>query len=312
MRLILFTLFLYNFCLAQNLNSQQAAEYYNDIVIYQNKVVKTSMEYIIRTVHGNGTYDTDSKDVITQIDHAIQTVKIMSDYKKGSKLKNETVDVLTLYREVFSKDMAEVGLLKKDKDNSFEAMERYLDAVEKVEERLHKANERLKVARDAFAKEHNLVIEKNNQLQKKADQINAVNRYRKEVFLIYFKLFKLNSIFMEAFTERNTSQIEKTRTELLIESKKALKVLKTMDGFEKDNAYKNAAIELVNHFKTLSSREYASLELILKKDPKALTQKDVDDYNKLIKDCNASSQQEVNKFITAEKQFLQKYIPASL
>jgi hypothetical protein len=288
-------------------------DYNNFIVGHQTDVVTISMEYISISVHSEDERAVESKrqQVVKQLKKSINEVKRAEGYKGDNRLKSEAIDVFELYLSTYTTDFNEAELLKKDRQSSFDAMESYFKAQEKAEKKLAAASDQFSRAQDAYAKKYDLLMEEgegNDELGNKMQIVSDVNVYTRKLFLLYFKPFKIDAAFLDAFNEQKVSTMKSKRAELLKHADDGLTKLRLLGPFKGDKSYMNATKELLSTYKELCQGDYKELVTIIERKDK-LTQEDVDRANAIIQAYNENIQKLMKDFNESNSTFMQKHIP---
>lgn len=301
----------YNYSTAQSFDSP--VDYNNFIVEQQTAVVTLSMEYISMSVHSEDERAIEAKraDVVKQLKKSISDVNKAEGYKGDTRLKSEAIDVFELYLQTYTDDFNEAELLKKDRESSFLAMEKYFKAQDRAEKKLALASDQFTRAQKSFANKHDLLIEEsegNSELENKMQMVSDVNEYTRKLFLSYFKAFKVDGAFLDAFNGQKYTTMESKRQELLKVANEGLSTLRLTGPFKKDKKYLEATKEILETYKELASGEYKELVEIVKKKDK-LTQEDVDRANSIIESYNNKMQKLMATFNEENSAFMQRHIP---
>ena len=162
--------------------------YNNYLINEQASIISKSLEYMSFSIHSEdyATIDKMRVQLISDIGRSMNKVNRMPDFRGTSRLKKETLDVFGMYRRTYQTDLLEVLGMKKKYNDSFEALQAYLDAEQAVEEKLNKAIDQLSKAQEAFAKRYDLKISGSggtNDLSNRVDEISELSDYTRKVFL---------------------------------------------------------------------------------------------------------------------------------
>jgi len=182
-------------------------------------------------------------------------------------------------------------------------MEAYMMAQEMVDKKLEEGNDKMQVATAAFAAKNNITLTKDNsELGEKIKQVHEINKFYKEVYLIFFKAYKQEGYLMEAVQKNNITGIEQNKSSLLRYATEGLEKLKTVKAFQGDNALANACKTVMNFYvKEVNDKLNTISEFYLTQERFETIKKEfekksspskaeVDAYNKSVKDINAASQ----------------------
>jgi len=106
----------------------------NILVEEQNQVSTKNLEYVSYSVHSDDYEAIEKKrfEVIFQVAKAHKVISAIQAPKEGQQMKDEVLEILDTYKEIFTYDFAEVVELKKSRESSYEAMEDYFKAQDKA------------------------------------------------------------------------------------------------------------------------------------------------------------------------------------
>ena len=266
------------------------------------------MEYVQHAVHSEDlvTIETKRLELIELIGVTMARVEKVPPFGKDSKMKDEMLEVLQMYKNSFEIEFNDALTLKKDSKESYEAMEKYIDAMDDAEKKLDKASERFVKASEEFAEKNEIQLLKNEGNEVVKD-LNKLNNYHRNLFLKYFKVSKKNSEFMDALEKQQAGLMEKKRKELIEDCNSTLKVLSIMPDFKGDTEYLDATKEIVSFYKELGEGGYAKMVEIVRKND--FTKEDADTYNGVIDTYNTKIPELNAKFNMAGNNLLRKHIP---
>ncbi len=293
-------------CVAQEFSDP--VQYFDYLNNEHAAIVNKNLEYVQYSVHSDDYNEVEQKrlELIKQLAQAIVKVAALPAYEDDAGMRNEMEEVLKLYLESYEIEFSEINDLKRESKESFEAMERYLEAQDAAEKKIADAAERFQDAQRAFAKKHYITLlegEKNTEIE----QINQVNAYYRAVFLKYFKVSKQHSEVSEAMQAREAEQMDKARLKLQQITQSELKILRLMPDFNGDTAYRDGAIAILEFYQDLAQNGYKKVVDVLKKEQ--LTQEDVDVYNEVIENYNTNATRLINEYNQALDQLLKNNVP---
>jgi hypothetical protein len=294
---------------AQKDNFESASEYNNFIVGEQSRLIKKIVEYNIQTVHSDDYNQNNIKrlEIINQIDVSIEKLKALSSWNGDSKMKDEALGVFRLYKEAYDIEFNEVNLLRKDRESSYEAMEKYFKAQDKAEEKLKYAGEKFMKAQQDFAKKNKMTL-KAGDSDNHMNNIAQVNQYSRNIFIEFFRISKIDGAFLDALNNQKTSLMEEKRKLLLEATNTALANIKKIIPYNSDNEYKEKAIELAHYHKSIAEKEYLDLVRIIGK-KSGMTQEDVNRYNEIVNYLNEKTQKLIEEFNKANRDMMKRNIP---
>ncbi len=287
---------------------ESPAEYNNYIVEQQGKLMQKVVDYIVQTVHNDNFEEVENRrlQVLGQIEVAINKLESLEKFSENDNMKEEALAVFKLYKKSYSEDFSEINLLKKEREGSFEDMERYFQAQDKAEKAIYEASDRLHEAQRAFAETHKMIIEEAEK-DETMTIIANVNKYGRDVFLEYFKVSKLNGACLDALNEQDATILEESRLALLKGTEEAYSNLKNIVAYKGDEDYKNKAMAYVAYNKLFATKDLATLVNILGNNER--TDADVDNFNKIIAQYNQDATDLLEQFNNANIRLMRTHIP---
>lgn len=284
---------------------------YNDFVVgEQRKVINKISNYTLLSVHENSSdLATVRKDVLKQLDESIYKLKNLSTMKGDHEFKTEAINIFELLKESFTKDFTEIDALSKSKDESFGTMQRLFQAQDKIESKIQTLGNKFLVAQSKFAKKYKINLKQDTEPEPLLG-ISDINKYSRQLYLEYFRVYAANADFLNALNQQQTSDIVNKRKEVINSSTIALGNISNTPKHKGDLVYKEKTYQLVVFHKNLANKEYVDLEkIILKKD--TMVDKDVEAFNNIINKMNKDTQIKLDEFNAAQRDFLKKNIPKS-
>ncbi|MGB0522154.1 MAG: LIC11966 family surface protein [Flammeovirgaceae bacterium] len=285
---------------------------YNDVIVGEHRVLLTLVtDYLVQTVHSDDFKGIEQKrlQVISQVESAIEKIKALGSFEGDTKMRDEALAVLGMYKEAYTQDFNTINSLKAKSQESYQAMAQYLMAEEMAEVKLNNTLKRFNKAQQEFAKRHNLIIDMGEEVHP-MDIIFQVYKYNREVFLQYFKVFIQNEACLNALSKHDGDLLEQERLKLLKYAHEAEARLMTMKAYKKEVDYKQSAINYVVFHQASAQKWMAELAQLFKKP--TLTQADIHKANDLIDTYNIGLGKAEDDFNHANISLLQTYIPQEL
>lgn len=293
-----------------NINAQTVdpVKYFEFLNNEHVAIVSKSLEYVQHSVHSDDVAGVERKriELINQIGVATTNVNNQPTDKATAGLKADMLSVLNAYKEAFRNEFSTLLQLKVESDNSYEAMQKYLDAQDAVEKKLAQAADRFLLAQKEFAKKNNILLVESDR-NSEINQINRLNNYHRAVFLRYFRLSKRNAAVLDAMGKQDAKLMEKERLLLLEESKQELKMLGLMPAFNGDTDFRDATSRIAAFHKDMAENDFAKVVAALRK--KEMTQEDVDAYNKAVDRYNSESGPLIDGYNQASEKLFKKNVP---
>ena len=322
----LFLVFAFFLCASTFTQAQNATLEFNNLLVNEQILVSAkNLEYVSYSVHSEdfATIEQKRVDVIKQIDKSSKAISEKDAPEEVAKMKEEVLEVLEMYRNVFTLDFVAVNELNQNKQSSYQSMESYFKAQDAAEKKLSKASERFSKAQERFAKKMGLELEAQEEDVKKAEEfavINEVYGYTREVFLIQFKVSKADAEFMNALSEqKNASYLDNKRAKLEDVASEAIKTLKSTKSFKGNTKYRDSALDLVKFYDEMAKDNYNDMVQLAKiqaKKSDKLSRDEVDRYNDLVNNYNKTiaiynqkMQALTLRFNEENNKLLQKYVP---
>ena len=274
--------------LGQNL--KDPIQYNNIIIREQSKLISKSMSYMSLSVHSEN-YDEVEKErqeLVEQIQASIKKIGKLPPFQGSSRLKNQTIDVFSMYLEVYETDLLELMGLKKKYQDSYLALEAYLKAEAKVDIKMNRAVQQLAKAQEAFARQNKLLVAQGavSSLEEEVQEISQLSTYTRLVFLEYFQVsWKFNDM-VAILHLKDGKLLDRKREQVLNASKIALKNLKSMKRFKNEKDYITQTLDIIEYFEDLCQDEFSRVAYFFKKE--TLTQKEADYINRVFADYNAN------------------------
>ncbi len=271
-------------------------------------IVSKSLEYVQYSVHSDDLAEVERKrvELISQIGIATVNVNNQPADKTTAPLKADMLNVLNAYKEAFRNEFTTLLQLKMESDNSYEAMQKYLDAQDTVEKKLAQAADKFLQAQKEFAKKNNILLVESDR-NSEVHQINRLNNYHRAVFLRYFRLSKRNAAVLDAMSKQDAKLMEKERLLLLEESKQELKMLELMPAYNGDTEFRDAVAKIAAFHKDMAENDFARVAAALRK--KEMTQEDVDAYNKAVDRFNNEAGPLLDNYNQASDKLFKKNVP---
>jgi len=280
-------------------------EYMSAISKQQDNISKKFMSYASASAHGKKAKKVEAlrDKLLDEVQEAKMNIQSLPSFKGDKSYRDSTVSFMKLYYNVLNEDYGKIINMEEIAEQSYDAMEAYMMAQEMVDKKLEEGNDKMQVATAAFAAKNNITLTKDNsELGEKIKQVHEINKFYKEVYLIFFKAYKQEGYLMEAVQKNNITGIEQNKSSLLRYATEGLEKLKTVKAFQGDNALANACKTVMNFYvKEVNDKLNTISEFYLTQERFETIKKEfekksspskaeVDAYNKSVKDINAASQ----------------------
>ena len=279
---------------------------YMEVISKQDENInKKFLSYTSASAHGKRAKKVESlrSKLLDEVQEARMNIAGMPSFKGDKTYRDTAVSFMKLYYNVLNEDYSKIINMEEIAEQSYDDMEAYMMAGEMVDKKLEEANEKLKLAQRNFATKNNITLtESKSELGDMMKQVNEMNVYYRQIYLLFFKAYKQEGYLMEAVEKNNITGIEQNKNSLLKYAADGLEKLKTSKAFQGDNALALALKTVLNFYvqevneKLGTISEFYLTNERFKKIEKEFEKKDspskaeVDAYNKSVKEINAASQ----------------------
>jgi hypothetical protein len=332
--LVLFSLFASPIVFAQD-----ALKYLEEVSSNQKDISKKYMSYISAASHGKSARKVEKRRIglISTVLDAKKEAQKLPAFKGEKILKDGLVEYLGIVYNILNEDYDKIVNMEDIAEQSYDAMEAYFMAQDLAGKKQDEAHKKFTVAYESFAKKNNInLINKETELDSKLKVANQVNDYYHKLYLIFFKAYKQEAYLMDAISRSDLSGIGQNKNTLEKYAEEALTKLDTIKGLNGDKSILIACAELMKFYKDEVKKVNITTDFLVKnesfnkmnavfskKADKQKTQKEVDEYNKQIKEINAASNvynsnnqylnneraKFINRWNSSVSSFLDKNIP---
>lgn len=278
---------------------------YMDAISKQTEnISKKYMSYTSASAHNKKEKKVQAlrTKLLDEVQEARENVSGMPSYKGYKDYRDTTVNFMKLYFNVLNEDYSKIINMQEISEQSYDDMEAYIMAEEMVDKKLEEGNEKMKKAQESFAAKFNVhLTDGHSELDDMMKEVNLVNAYYHQLYLIFFRPYKQESNLLESMRKGNITGIEQNKSSLLKYAQEGLQKLTDIKAFEGDNSVVIACRNMLNFYvmevnekmKTVSDLFLTKerFEAIKKEFEKksAPGKAEIDAYNKSAKDMNAAS-----------------------
>lgn len=319
---------------------ESANEYMDFIGEQYNNISKDLWDYIKAAAHKRNASKIESRrrELIKTTKLAASRISRLPDYEGDGSYRDSVVSFLNISRILLEEDYEKIVDLEKIAEESYDMMEAYMEAQSQANDKAKIANENLVAEQETFAKKYGInLIESDSKLSKKLEKADEVYDYYNKIYLIFFKSYKQESYLMDALSRQDYSALEQNRATLEQFAGEGLSELARVGSYDSDYTLKQATQKILNFYKKEAGKtmeEFANFFLTMeklqriqaiidKKKQSELTQKEVDDYNKLVNEYNTLVEKfnETNETLNDERnelpddwnkasdKFINKHVP---
>jgi hypothetical protein len=327
---------------AKPIKAQDAASdpgaYMNAIDNAENAMNQSYMAYVSAAAHSSRKRKIEKMRVqaVVSITDCRYKIIELPIYKGDNSLRQSSINYVQVCYKVFNDDYAHLINMEDISEQSFDGMQAYLLVQEAIDDTLKAASDRMEKAETDFAAKYNVkLVSQKTELGDKMEATGKLNKYRNNIYLIFFKCNWEDNQLAEAINKKNITKIEQTRSALDKYAIEGLAALDTLKAFENDPSLAVTCKQALTFFKKeaetqipvftdffLKEEEFNKLKNAT--EAKAdRTKQDVDAYNKAVNDfnnavkkynevnneLNSSRPQIIKNWNDTEKSFLDAHTP---
>ncbi len=280
-------LFVFSLATGYSQGNADPVAYLNIFNELHGEITNRNLEFLQYSVHSDDPAEVGKKRLalITQLLAAVEQLENTKQFPSDAGMRSEMLGVLKTYLNVFKVDFEHVEKLLVGSQDSYEAMEKYMEAREQAEARLAAANDRFHAAAEKFADANRIRLIKGPENSEIA-QLNALSQYRDQIFLATFRVKKRNGEFRQAMDREDPHAMRRHRELLLTEAEQEMNKLVTLGDFHGDTDYRDAAISEIRGLAGLARNHYPAFITVMEQQGEGLEQADVDAYNAAVDAVN--------------------------
>ena len=225
-------------------------------------------------------------------------------FKGDNTLRQSSIDYIKFCYNIFNDDYSKIVNMEEIAERSFDEMEAYLLLQEKADEKIKEVNETMDQATKVFAAKYNVkIIESQDELGNKMSDAGKLNRYRNNIYLIFFKCFWQDGEIIKAMNTGKVTTVEQGRNSLIRFADEGLQTLDTLKGFAGDPTLATTCKQVLKFYKNMAEKDlpkqtdyYLKKESFEKMDKafnqlpaKDRTKESVAAYNKAVGELNGAT-----------------------
>lgn len=298
---------------------QGALDYLNELGAEYEKIKGDTWSYVKATAHGKAARKIEKRrgQLLETIRKSSYAIKKMKSFEGDPSLKTAAVTYLDLNYNVINEDYAKIVDLEAIAEESYDAMEAYINAKKAAREKLSLAYEILDSVQRTFAARYNIpIVDDMDKTSEKLDKAADVFDYYQEMYLIFFRSYKQEFYVFDALSRNDLSAFEQNRNSLSSYAKQGIEEFNKLGSYKNDPMLKLAGLQMMQFYKDESEKSLTEIAdfLIAKnrfeqinkrmesmKESKR-TKEDVDRYNAAVKEYNA----QINNYSKVNDQLTKK------
>ncbi len=261
------------------------------------------LSYMQSVAHSKNPAELEQKrrNLIDSVSLAIQNVSNVQPYKGDNRYRESTLELLETMHAVLSEDYGRLVDLKKIAEESYDAMEAYMEARRQANLRLDEAADEAAAVEKKFAADYNInLVSRTDEIGRKLSLASAAMGYQSDIFLIYFKPYKQEVYLIQALDREDISGIEQNRESLQEYAREGQEKLRNLQPHKGDDSLLQVANRVMQFYDEEAEKTSVFVDLALKKDQlerakqslesvdaSRRTQAQVDSYNRLVNEYNS-------------------------
>lgn len=278
-----FIIFLFSLNIAVAQKVGDAGDYLTAIANAQVEMNSRYMQYMSTTAHLLREKNAEGlrRQVLESITNSQIKTTSLPAFAGDNNLRQTSIDYIQLCYNIFNNDFGQIVNMKEIEEQSFNDMQKTILIQEQAGEKLIEASLAMTNATIDFAKKYNVdFTSQRDKLTEKLATAARLNKYRNEVFLLFFKCNWEDNEINKAIEAKKVNDIEQGRNALLQYAVTGIKALEGMKNFEGDPSLKYSCKESLNFYKQLAENEIPQLTEFF------ITE---ENFNKIKKDFDASA-----------------------
>ena len=320
---------------------ENAGDYMTAMTNAQVEMDQKYMAYISASAHSRRAKKVERlrTQALESIDNAKYKTMALPKYKGDNSLRQASIDYIQFCYRIFNEDYTKIVNMEEIAEQSVDQMQAFLLLEEKASQKLQEASENLGKAEKEFAAKYGVnLVDTKNELTDKMGTSGKVNNYCDRIYILFFKCNWEDGELFNALNAHKLNDAEQARNSLIGFAKEGLEALKadSLRTFQGNPSLAAGCREALLLYNSMAQNDIPNLmDFYLKEEnfdkiKKSLeakgsnkTKEDVDQYNRAVKDINASVNnfnqlnQELNKrrqeivqnWENAEKTFRDDVIP---
>jgi len=281
--------------------AQTAIQYMDKITKEFNKISEETWDYTRAMAHKKQAklIENKRKEMINANRSALNRVKNMQPFKGDPSYRDSTVRYLELSYAVLNNDYSKIVDMEEISEQSYDAMEAYMTAQEKANEKLEAAFDVAVQGQKDFAQKNNInLMDNDSKTAEKLEKASEVFKYYNKIYLAFFKPYKQEFYFMDAFAKGDVNGMKQNQESLSKLSKEAIVRIKGIQAYKNNTTLKASVIDVLEFYIMEADKKIPLLiDFMLKKEKFDKLKTAMD------KKGQSASQSEINEFNAAIKEY---------
>lgn len=320
---------------------ENAGDYMTAMSNAQTEMDQKYMAYVSASAHSRRAKKVEKlrAAALESINNSKYKTIDLPKYKGDNSLRQASIDYIQFCYRIFSEDYSKIVNMEEIAEQSVDQMQAFLLLEEKASQKLQEASENLAKAEKEFAAKYGVnLVDSKTELTDKMGMAGKVNNYCDRLYIIFFKCNWEDGQLFNALNAHKLNDAEQARNSMIAFAKEGLDELKadSLRTFQGNPTLAVACRDALQFYNSMAQNDIPKLtDFYLKQENFAKikqsmeakgnnkTKEDVDQYNKAVKDINASvnnfnqlnqdlnkrRQDAVENWEKAEKAFRDELIP---
>ena len=285
---------------------ENAGDYMEALTKAQTEMDQKYMSYVSASAHSRRAKKIERLrgQALESINNAKFKTIDLPKYKGDNSLRQASIDYIQFCYRIFNEDYTKIVNMEEIAEQSVDQMQVFLLLEEKASEKLTEASENLSKAEKEFAAKYSVtLVDTKNELTDKMGMAGKVNRYCDRVYILFFKANWEDGQLFKALNLHKLNDAEQARNALISFTVEGLAALKTdsLRLFTGNPRLAMACRQALEFYGSMARNDIPKLtDFYLKQENfdkmKASVEakgankikEEVDQYNKSVKDLNAS------------------------
>lgn len=286
-------------------NAQNAVQYMDKISKEFSKISEETWDYTRAVAHNKKAKQIENrrKDMINANRNGLNKIKNMQPFNGDAAYRDSTVRYLELSYNVLIQDYSKIVDMEEIAEQSYDAMEAYMNAQEKANEKLETAFDISANAQKAFAKANNItLLENNSDTNEKLEKASEVFKFYNKIYLVFFKPYKQELYLLDAQQKGDINAMKQNQEALSKLSKESKSKLKEIKPYKNNTTLKSTCEDVLDFYISeadtkvgqlidfyLKKEKFDKLKTAMDKKGKNPSQSDVNEFNAAVNDFNKAS-----------------------
>lgn len=282
-----------------------AGEYMDELTAIFDPVRAETWNYLVTVVQSQSAKKSAKRraDLMRFLDDTKAKVKAHKPWEGDVTIRDSMVHFLELTKQMMGDDFVEIEELEAGSDETFEALDRYLDAHEAANKKYNQAANHIAVAYEQFANRHGITLQdtQKDELGKRIDEAVAAMNYYNQAYRILFKAQIEEARFIRAMEENNITESTLRMKNLAQFSKEGKQACESLGAHKGNKILKIHTTVLMDFFLREAGQQFPVLVEFLKAKEELNTLKaeidatpadqrtseQIDRFNQLVEEYNA-------------------------